>query len=372
MTAQRATEPELALLREQLWDAAIGCDDVRAVAVACGAVGEGEPAQVRAAAERVLLDLIAPVQERVGLQWAANAITVAQEHAATAINERCVTAVAELAAAAGTGPELGRVTVACVDGEWHALPARLVAEVLRLRGWDVDYLGAQVPTEHLVAHLHQRAADAVLLSSSLPAHLPTAHAAISACQAAAVPVLVGGAAFGPRGRYARRMQVAWAADARDAHALLEQGLARPSVAAARLPDLDLPHLTDQEFTMVRQAKRRLIKQTLADVESAFPPMRSYSAPQRERTTEDIDHIVTNLGTALYVDDTELFTGFVTWTADILGSRGVPPGCLRPVLDSLVHQLNDFPRATGMLAEARKALTDPDPDQDPDPGPGIPA
>lgn len=345
-------------LQEQLWNAVIGCDDASAVAVVAGAVGEGEPAQVAVAAERALLDLIAPVQERVGLQWAANTISVAQEHAATAMNERGVAAVAELTAGVRAAPTRGRVTVACVDGEWHALPARLVAEVLRLRGWDVDYLGAQVPTEHLVGHLHQRTPDAALLSSSIPSHLPTAHAAISACRAAGVPVMVGGAAFGPQGRYARRMRASWAPDARGAHAVLARGLPRPSVSAARSPDLDLPHLSDQEFTMVRQSKRRLIKQTLVDVESTFPPMRAYSTFQLERTTEDIDHILTHLVTALYVDDAELFSRFVMWTADILGSRGVPPQCLLPALDSLLHQLSDFPRATGILAEARGAVAVP--------------
>ncbi|MBO1330402.1 B12-binding domain-containing protein [Streptomyces sp. VRA16 Mangrove soil] len=351
-------------LREELWSAAIGCDDARAVALARATVGEGEPAQRAAAAERVLLELIAPVQERVGLHWAANTITVAQEHAATAINERCISAVADLMAGAPADPARGRVTVACVDGEWHALPARLVAEVLRLRGWTVDYLGAQVPSEHLVAHLHHRVSDAVLLSSSIPTHLPTAHAAISACQAAGVPVMAGGAAFGPQGRYARRMRAAWAADARGAHALLEQGLRRPSVAEAVLPDVDLPHLKDQEYTLVRQTKRQLVKQTLVDVENAFPPMRAYSAYQLERTIEDIDHIVGYLATALYVDDAGLFTRFLVWTADILAARGVPPRCLLPVLDALLARLGDFPRATAVLAEARKLLTVP--------GPGKPA
>ncbi|MGY0490320.1 cobalamin B12-binding domain-containing protein [Streptomyces sp. WG-D5] len=346
-------------LREQLWRAAIDCDEVHAVALVRNAVGDGTPAQVLAAAERTLLEMIAPVQKRVGVQWAANAITVAQEHAATAINEHCVSAVVDRAAEAlADVTPLGRVTVACVDGEWHALPARLLAAVLRLRGWHVDYLGAQVPTEHLIAHLHRRPADAVLLSSSIPAHLPTAHTAISACQAAGVPVMAGGAAFGPQGRYALRMQAAWAPDAPGAHTLLMKGLDRPTADAARLPDLDLPHLTDQEYTLIRQTTRQLVKQTLTDVADGFPPMRSYTEYQLERTAEDIQHIVTYLATAVYVDDADLFTSFITWTADILRARGVPPKSLLPALDSLRRQLTDFPRATAVLTAAHTALAAP--------------
>ncbi|MFD7712376.1 B12-binding domain-containing protein [Streptomyces sp. NPDC059785] len=350
--------------RDRLWQALIDCDEFRAVDVVRRALGAAEPRKApgtgdpaaertRGAAERVLLELIAPAQERVGTAWAANDITVAQEHAATAISERCVAAVVDATVPALADTAAKRVLVACVAGEWHALPARLVGEVLRLRGWRVDYLGAQVPTEHLVAHLHRTGARAVLLSSSIPTRLPDAHNAISACQSTGVPVLAGGAAFGPQGRYARLMRAEWAADAPGAAALLGRNPAPPGPGAARLPVLDLPHLSDQEYTMVRRTGPQLVKQTLADVEAGFPAMRDYSAYQRERTVEDIDHIVSYLATALYVDDPGLFARFLTWTADILAARDVPPRCLLPALESLVNQLKDFPRVVGILTAARQ-------------------
>ncbi|MFE6164862.1 B12-binding domain-containing protein [Streptomyces sp. NPDC056486] len=348
----------LAEPRDELWQALGECDETRAVAVVRRALGTAEPEQaqqMRAAGERVLLELIAPAQERVGLAWAANDITVAQEHAATAISERCVAAVADATAPALTGTYVGRVLVACVDGEWHALPARLVSEVLRLRGWRVDYLGAHVPTEHLVAHVHRTGAQAVLLSSTIPTLLPGAHNAIASCQSVGVPVLAGGAAFGPGGRYARLMQAEWAKDAADAATLLSKNLTDPGAQAARLPDLDLPHLGDQEYTMIRRTKLQLVKRALADVEAGFPEMRRYSELQRERTIEDIDFIVSYLATAVYVDDPALFTRFITWTADILAARNVPPRCLVPALDSLLTQLKDFPRVVSTLTTARDLI-----------------
>ena len=140
-----------------LWDAVLRGDEYSAVDVVVDALRDGlEP-------EAGLLEVIGAVQQRVGLEWAANRLSVAQEHAATAINERVIST---LSLTSGRhGGERGRVTVACVDGEWHALPARLLAEVLRLRGFTVDYLGAQVPAAHLVTHLHRTGPDAVALSS---------------------------------------------------------------------------------------------------------------------------------------------------------------------------------------------------------------
>ncbi|MET8689651.1 cobalamin B12-binding domain-containing protein [Streptomyces sp. NPDC004732] len=361
-----------------MWQALCEGDETRAVAVvrralaaagaeqgisgrACGGASAEASAhgRTRAAGERVLLDLIAPSQERLGTAWAANDITVAQEHAATVISERCVAAVADSTAPALAAPFRGRVLVSCVGGEWHSLPARLVSEVLRLRGWRVDHLGAQVPTEHVVAHVRRTRAQAVLLSSSIPTLLPGAHNAISSCQGAGVRVIAGGAAFGPQGRYARLMRAEWAEDARGAAVLLARDPA-PPVRAARPPDLDLPHLADQEYTMVCRTRLQLVKQALADVEEGFPEMRGYSEYQRERTVEDIDHIVGYLATALYVDDPGLFTRFIVWTAGILAARDVPPRCLLPALDSLLNRLKDFPRGVAVLTAARRLLEPPRP------------
>ncbi|MFF9499691.1 B12-binding domain-containing protein [Streptomyces sp. NPDC014656] len=357
MSTRTTPSTDLAATRRRLWEALRARDEAAATAAVLDARDEGVPA------EALLLDVIGSVQARLGGEWAAGRVGVAQEHAATAIQDRVVAALALRSPAppAGTGDhrEPGgpprRVTVACVDGEWHALPARLLAEVLRGRGFLVDYLGAHVPTPHLVAHLHQTGTDVVALSSSLPVRLPTAHAAVTAVQAVGLPVLVGGAAFGPDGRYARLLGAdGWAPDARAAADLLAVGPWRPGE-----PRTDstggLPHLSDQEYTLVTRARPRLVGQVLRGLEDTLPAMASYDERQRERTAEDIAHIVDFLAASLYADDAELFTGFVTWTAGVLRARGVPGDALVAALDLLAHAQRDFPRARAHLAEGRRAL-----------------
>ncbi|MEU9385393.1 cobalamin-dependent protein [Streptomyces sp. NPDC048279] len=342
----------LKLLAEQLWSTVSARDEYSATEVVTRALEEGVDA------ESVLLDVIAVVQGQVGEEWAANRISVAQEHAATAINERAVAALAAHPVAR-TSPSRGRITVACVDGEWHALPARLLAEVLRLRGWQVDYLGAQVPTPHLISHLHTTRADAVALSSSIATRLPAAHAAITACQAIGVPVLVGGAAFGSDGRYARLLGAdAWAPDARSATDRLARGpLPRPQFD--HQPVDDLPHLADQEYTMVVRSRDTLVRTVFTALEDAFPAMRAYDETQRERTAEDLAHIVEFLATALYLGDETVFGSFLTWTARILVARGVPAQSLPPALALLARELKDFPRAVRILELGTEALTTTD-------------
>ncbi|MDO0929288.1 cobalamin-dependent protein [Streptomyces sp. TG1A-8] len=337
--------------RERLWEAVTAGDEYAAVDAVRDALDEGIDE------ESLLLDVIARVQEKAGLEWAADRLTVAQEHAATAINERVVAALAhrDREGEGGAGHR-GRLTVSCVDGEWHAFPARLVTEVLRTRGWRVDYLGAQTPTPHLIAHLHHTDPQAVLLSGSLPTHLPTAHTAITACRAIGVPVLAGGRAFGADGRYARALGAdRWAADARGAAAVLEAGLPRPAPTAVRQVMDDLPHLADQEYTLVVHSRGRLVKQTLADLEESFPAIRGYSDAQRERTAEDVAHVIGFLTTALYVDDAQVFTGFLGWRAGILKARKVPARSLLGALDSLAGQLHDFPRSLHLIRDGTAVL-----------------
>ncbi|GAB1510153.1 cobalamin B12-binding domain-containing protein [Actinophytocola sp. KF-1] len=326
---------------ERLWAAVMAGDEYAARDVVTQALEEGVPA------ESVLLDVIGAVQRRVGAEWAAARINVAQEHAATAINERVIATLSDRAGRPAARP--GRIAVACVDGEWHALPARLLAETLTLRGFAVDYLGAQVPAPHLIAHLHRTAPDAVALSSSIPTRLPAAHATITACQAAGVPVIVGGAAFGPDGRYARLLGAqAWAPDARAAADRLAAG-PLPHPGPVNHPVDDLPHLADQEYAMVARSASSLVGSVFAALAERVPAMGGYSEQQRQHTAEDLAHIVDFLATALYVGDGEVLTGFLGWTAEILAARGVPPAVLRAGVELLAAELREFPRASALLA-----------------------
>ncbi|MFF4262249.1 B12-binding domain-containing protein [Streptomyces virginiae] len=301
---------------QRLWEAAVACDEAVAVSAVREVLDAGrEP-------EQVLLDMIAVVQGRVGEEWAADRINVAQEHAATAVDEPAAGTVAH-PPASFTKPFRGRITVACVDGEWHALPARLLAEVLELRGWNVDHLGAQVPTHHLVAHLRRTGPEAVALSSSIATRMLGADA--------------------------------WASDARSAAEHMNRGpleVTRPDRQAID----DLPHLDDQEYTFVTRNRTQLVGAVLTALEDVDPAVRNYGQAQRERTAEGFCHTTLVLGVALYTGDETLFTDFLLWTADILAARGVPARPLPPALAALGRQLEDLPRATAMLRTGTTHLT----------------
>ncbi|MYS40786.1 cobalamin-binding protein, partial [Streptomyces sp. SID5998] len=137
--------------------------------------------------------------------------------------------------------------------------------------------------------------------------------------------------------------------------LLARGLPRPAPGAVRQTVDDLPHLLDQEYALVLRGRGRLVRDTLAGLQERLPAMRAYTDAQRERTAEDVAHIVDFLSCALYTDDGRLFTGFLDWTGDVLEARRVPARVLDPALALLQDLLKDFPRSLGFLTRGRAAL-----------------
>jgi len=139
--------------------------------------------------------VVQAAQREIGRLWQQNRISIAQEHMATAISHVVMSRLFE---EARPEPRLGRkVVVACVAGEYHEFPARLVADFLDLGGFDVRYLGANVPLEDLVAMLHEEGADLLALSVTMSFNAPALREAVIRLRAEfpGLPLLVGGHAL---------------------------------------------------------------------------------------------------------------------------------------------------------------------------------
>ena len=101
--------------------------------------------------------VIRAAQQEIGRLWERNAISIAQEHMATAISQL---ALAELFRHEPPPRRNGRkIIVACVEGELHDFPARLVADELDVAGFDVRFLGASVPLDALLSFIAREDPD---------------------------------------------------------------------------------------------------------------------------------------------------------------------------------------------------------------------
>jgi methylmalonyl-CoA mutase cobalamin-binding subunit len=281
--------------------------------------------------------------------WQHNELTVADEHAATAITDLALAAACLEAQRRGHEPE-GSVVVACAEEEWHVMPARMFAEQLRAVGWDVVFLGASTPAEHLQRFVAAERPAAVAVSCTVPVHLHGARRAISASHAAGVPVLAGGAAFGTDPNRAAAIGAdAWASTPDDAVATLSRWAGnRPSLAA--------PLVDDGPSLAVGAERPLIVERAMSALVSRFPPLADYTDWQLARTREDLDYILRFVEASLLTSDDSIITSFASWLTSVLTARGLPHGTVPLGIDVLHECLPEGRNEAARLLTAMKTAS----------------
>jgi MerR family transcriptional regulator, light-induced transcriptional regulator len=139
--------------------------------------------------------VVAAAQREIGRMWEESRIGIAQEHMATAISQLVL---AQLYRYAQPLPARGRkVIVACIEGELHDFPARLVADALDLAGYDTRFLGADVPTASLITVLEQESPNLLALSITMPFHAAALRRQVKSVRdhtGGRLPIAIGGLA----------------------------------------------------------------------------------------------------------------------------------------------------------------------------------
>ncbi len=140
-------------------------------------------------------DVITPAMRTVGALWERGKIDSTAERIATGIVERIMAVAAASFHLEGNrdGPQ---AVVACPAEEQHAIGARAVADLLRLDGWDVTFLGANVPSADLLKLLRARRPAVLALSVAMPGSLVEVKSLVASVRADAaldrLRILVGG------------------------------------------------------------------------------------------------------------------------------------------------------------------------------------
>jgi methanogenic corrinoid protein MtbC1 len=297
----------------------------------------------------VMAQVIAPAQAQVGVLWATDAWSVAQEHAATAVSE---SVLARLGAQIPTAEETASpVVVSCVEQEWHALPALLVAEHLRAAALPVSYLGANASAEHLVRHVHETAPRAVALSCSLSASLPLVRRQIEAVRATGTPVVVGGSAFDPDGRRAAALgATAFATSGVDAVDVVR------GLPTAVVPADPLAHDGAEESYAIYADREHLA----ADLRRRFDAGHPTPGPHEvvtgwQRAMHDhLPHMVGALAGALVSGDVTVLQENVAWLTEVMQHRDAPDGVVEDVLGELAAVVREYPAAARLVAGSATA------------------
>ena len=143
--------------------------------------------------DEVYLDVLTPALVGIGTRWERGEIDIAVEHRATGIANRLIGRLGPRFVRRGR-PK-GNVVLGAPEGETHSLPTAILADLLRLEGWEVSDLGANTPASSL-AHAAAATEDlvAVGVSMTLEESAAAAAAACAAIRAAVpgVPIVLGG------------------------------------------------------------------------------------------------------------------------------------------------------------------------------------
>lgn len=172
-------------------DAAIRGDRDTALQVVRAAMLEAPPAF------DVYRDIFQRGLEEVGRGWQRGELTVADEHLATATTQSILSILDDEQRLRGH-QHRGVAVVTGVADDQHDLGARAVANVLHSDGWDVRFLGTDLPHHEVVSAVVSVGADLVAISVPMASRLPHARQLITWLRRGSptpLRIIVGGAAF---------------------------------------------------------------------------------------------------------------------------------------------------------------------------------
>jgi DNA-binding transcriptional MerR regulator/methylmalonyl-CoA mutase cobalamin-binding subunit len=138
--------------------------------------------------------VLTPVLEQIGSRWRAGDLMPAHEHAASVVIRRLIDWIGLDADPGGAAP---RIVIATPAEEQHEFGAMLAGASARGVGWQVTYLGRDLPVDDIAVAARQTKADCVALSLVYPAaagQFITSLPLLRRQLGEDMPILVGGAA----------------------------------------------------------------------------------------------------------------------------------------------------------------------------------
>jgi methanogenic corrinoid protein MtbC1 len=313
-----------------------------------GAVGRTRALHHAGVPDATLRAAVARAQTHVGELWQAGQWTVAQEHAATAVAEAVVATLDDLdAGRSAPTPVQGRVALVAADGEWHALPALLVAQGLTAAGVEVHYLGASVPADDVGRTLPLIGVDAVAVSVTIASNLVGAARTVAAARAADLPVVVGGRASSPE----RARTLGADAHAPDVDTGVE--VVRRWLGGGERPATPEPTLAEDPAAALRRRRPAVVDAAYDATVTRWPELETASEVVIDRVVTDLQQLADHLEAAVLLDDAEVVASVVPWLGEVHAGRALPPDLTDHELDALLEVLGgDHPEARVLLAHLR--------------------
>jgi MerR family transcriptional regulator, light-induced transcriptional regulator len=188
--SEAAPSGQLEELARMYTDAAIAGSRQAALSLVMEAWKQGHP----------VVDLYTEVLQRsmyrIGRLWEDNQISVAKEHMATAITQFVISHLYPLISL--PQKSRGRIVITGVQGELHQVGANMVSDVLEASGWDVRFLGANMPSRGVLSAVEEHDAAILGISATMLYNVPNVMQLADLVRQKAgdgIRIIVGGSAF---------------------------------------------------------------------------------------------------------------------------------------------------------------------------------
>jgi DNA-binding transcriptional MerR regulator len=285
--------------------------------------------------EIVCLELLQKGLAYIGEGWYCREITAQQEHFASALANRRL----ELLISATPAPtRSGRILVGCPPAEEHTFGPLLLTLLLRRQGWEVVYLGANIPLIHLEKTMAVTKPHLVILSAQRLTTAATLFEMARLLYREGIPLAFGGLIFNNIPALRKRIF---------GHFLGERIDLAPGVVQQFLSSSYQP-LAVEEPTAVYQEALSHYRERLALIEAEIWQMMRLATIPHIHTINSHNNLAQNIIAALTLGDMEFIENDITWLEGLLLNTQIP-------LTQLYDYLNAYTKATKMYLDERGTL-----------------
>lgn len=317
-------------LREDWLDACLAYDEQKATLILNQAFALYPP-------ETVAVQLLQRAVAQVGQGWYRGDVTVQQEHFCSA---QIVARLETLVMAAPPPSRPGRILVACPPDEHHVIGPLLLTFLLRRRGWEVLYLGADVPTERLETTVAVTKPRLVIMAAQQLHTAATLVEAAELLQREGFPLAYGGLAINRLPALCRRIPGHFLGEALEAAPQVVESLMfapRPVPAVETVPDAYRQALGQfQESQVLIEAD---LTQTLHHAGFAHSHL---TVANRELSR--------NIGAALALGNMEYLGTDIEWVRGLLRNHQIPN-------EALIDYLGAYHQAAARQLGEENPVTD---------------
>ena len=261
--------------------------------------------------ESVCMEILQKGMVEIGNLWYENGASVQQEHFASGLAMRRLDA---LLSASPAPTRNQTILVGCPPNEWHTFTPLLLALLLRRRGLNVIYLGANVPAEQFEETVKSVNAKLIILVAQTLITASSLQFTALALANLRTPVGYGGRIFNLQPNLANYIPGYYLgnslASALDTVEKLLQAKIRPNPFKAVSAEYIAAH---QAFV----SNRTHIESTLKEL---IPPVSIRS----EELNTGIQFLGDNIAAALQLGDMEQVTDEMEWLKTLLQSHQRPP------------------------------------------------